>query len=140
MKLFRLFDSILRADSQHPITNFQPEPASSFTSNLQATITNKQKSYLQQIIQKQFIRGKPAEIKTQQNEASVEDFINTLKDERQRLDSLRIVELMKKESGEEPKMWGASLIGFGTKRYKSPKTGREVDWFHIGFSPRKANI
>jgi len=84
--------------------------------------------------------GKPAVIKTQQNEASVEDFINTLKDERQRLDSFRIVELMKKESGEEPKMWGASLIGFGTKRYKSPKTGREVDWFHIGFSPRKANI
>lgn len=140
MKLFRLFDSILRADSQHPITNCQPEPASNFTSNLQATITNKQKSYLQQIIQKQFIRGKPAEINTQQNEASVEDFINTLKDERQRLDSLRIVELMKKESGEEPKMWGASLIGFGTKRYKSPKTGREVDWFHIGFSPREANI
>jgi hypothetical protein len=84
--------------------------------------------------------GKPSEIKTKQNEASVEEFINNLKDERQRLDSFRIVELMKKESGEEPKMWGASLIGFGTKRYKSPNTGREVDWFHIGFSPRKANI
>jgi hypothetical protein len=37
-------------------------------------------------------------------------------------------------------MWGASLIGFGNLRYKSPATGREVDWFRIGFSPRKANI
>ncbi len=84
--------------------------------------------------------GKPADIKTKQTEASVEDFINSLKDEQQRRDSFRIIEMMKKASGEEPKMWGASLIGFGTKRYKSPNTGREVDWFHIGFSPRKANI
>ena len=37
-------------------------------------------------------------------------------------------------------MWGSSLIGFGQKRYKSPATGREVDWFRIGFSPRKANL
>jgi uncharacterized protein YdhG (YjbR/CyaY superfamily) len=48
--------------------------------------------------------------------------------------------MMKKASGEEPKMWGGSIIGFGDKRYKSPKTGREVDWFLIGFSPRKANL
>lgn len=48
--------------------------------------------------------------------------------------------MMKRISGEEPKMWGASIIGFGNKRYKSPKTGREVDWFLIGFSPRKANL
>lgn len=84
--------------------------------------------------------GKPADIKTKQNESSVEDFLNSLKDNQQRLDSFRIIEMMKKTSGEEPKMWGASLIGFGTKRYKSPKTSREVDWFHIGFSPRKANL
>ena len=37
-------------------------------------------------------------------------------------------------------MWGASMIGFGNKRYKSPASGREVDWFKIGFAPRKANI
>ena len=37
-------------------------------------------------------------------------------------------------------MWGASLVGFGNIRYKSPATGREVDWFKIGFSPRKANL
>jgi len=37
-------------------------------------------------------------------------------------------------------MWGSSMIGFGNKRYKSPATGREVDWFKMGFSPRKANL
>jgi hypothetical protein len=47
---------------------------------------------------------------------------------------------MQNVSKEKPKMWGASLIGFGNKRYKSSKTGREVDWFKIGFSPRKANL
>jgi hypothetical protein len=47
---------------------------------------------------------------------------------------------MKKVSGEEPKMWGSSMIGFGEKRYKSPATGREVDWFKMGFAPRKANL
>jgi hypothetical protein len=47
---------------------------------------------------------------------------------------------MKRISGEEPKMWGASIVGFGEKTYKSPATDREVDWFRIGFSPRKENL
>jgi hypothetical protein len=85
-------------------------------------------------------KSKPAEIKTKQNTASVEDFINQVKDEQQRKDSFVILEMMKKASGEEPKMWGSSLIGFGNRRYKSPTSGREVDWFHLGFSPRKANL
>jgi len=51
-----------------------------------------------------------------------------------------ILEMMKKASGEEPKMWGSSLIGFGNVRLKSPATGGEVDWLRIGFSPRKANF
>ena len=84
--------------------------------------------------------GKLAEIKTKETTLSVEDFINGVKDEQKRKDSFVILEMMKKASGEEPKMWGASLIGFGNKRYKSPKTGREVDWFLLGFSPRKANL
>ncbi|MGZ5283930.1 MAG: DUF1801 domain-containing protein, partial [Bacteroidia bacterium] len=50
------------------------------------------------------------------------------------------VEMMEKASGEEPVLWGGSIIGFGNKRYKSEKTGREVDWFLIGFAPRKANL
>ena len=85
-------------------------------------------------------KSKLAEIKTKQNSASVEDFINAIKDEQQRKDSLVILGMMKKASGEEPKMWGGSHIGFGIKRYKSPASGREVDWFLIGLSPRKANI
>ena len=85
-------------------------------------------------------KSKLAEIKTKPTSDSVEDFINTVKEEQKRKDSFVILEMMKKASGEEPKMWGSSIIGFGNKRYKSPATGREVDWLRIGFSPRKASI
>ena len=85
-------------------------------------------------------KSKPAEIKTKQNAGSVEDFINSVPDEQKRKDSFALLELMKKASGQEPKMWGSSIIGFGITRYKSPATGREVDWMLIGFSPRKANL
>lgn len=81
-----------------------------------------------------------AEIKTKPTAASVEDFIRSVPDEQKRKDSFEILEMMKKASGEEPKIWGSSLIGFGHVRVKSPATGREVDWFRIGFSPRKANL
>jgi hypothetical protein len=81
-----------------------------------------------------------AENKTKPSSASVEEFINSIKDEQKRKDSFLLLELMKKASGEEPKMWGSSLIGFGQIRLKSPNTGREVDWLRIGFSPRKANL
>jgi len=70
----------------------------------------------------------------------VEDFINAIKDEQKRKDSFVLLEMMKKATGEEPVLWSSSVIGFGTKRYKSPATGREVDWLRIGFSPRKANL
>ena len=85
-------------------------------------------------------RSKLAEIKTKPTAASVEDFLNAVQDEQKRKDSFVILELMKKASGEEPKMWGGSIIGFGNERYKSPATGREVDWLRIGFSPRKASL
>ena len=81
-----------------------------------------------------------AEIKTKPTGSSVESFINKVSDKQKREDSFIILEMMKKATGEEPKMWGASLIGFGDKRYKSPASGREVDWFRLGFSPRKANL
>lgn len=84
--------------------------------------------------------GKVAEIKTKENDASVEAFINSVPDEEKRKDSFAILDLMQKATGEQPKMWGSSLIGFGNKRFKSPASGREVDWFIIGFSPRKANF
>lgn len=81
-----------------------------------------------------------AEIKTKQTSASVEDFINTVDNLQKRNDSFVLLQMMKNAIGEEPKMWGSSLIGFGNVRIKSPATGREVDWLRIGFSPRKANL
>ena len=84
--------------------------------------------------------GKLAVIKTKPTSSSVEDFINGIADEQKRKDSLTILKLMEKAMKEKLKMWGSSMIGFGFVRYKSPATGREVDWFKIGFSPRKANL
>jgi hypothetical protein len=84
--------------------------------------------------------GKLAVIKTKQTTSSVEDFIESIPDEQKREDSHVILKMMQKATKEEPRMWGSSMIGFGILRYKSPATGREVDWFKIGFSPRKANF
>jgi hypothetical protein len=81
-----------------------------------------------------------AENKTKPTSASVEDFINGVKEEQKRKDSFVLLEMMKKASGEEPKMWGSSIIGFGNIKLKSPATGREIDWLSIGFSPRKASL
>src|SRR4030042_4379130 len=85
-------------------------------------------------------KTKLAEIKTKPTSANVEDFINDIQDEQKRIDSFVLLEMMKKATGEEPILWSNSIIGFGNKRYKSPATGREVDWLKIGFSPRKANL
>jgi hypothetical protein len=84
--------------------------------------------------------AKKAVIKTTQNSASVEDFINAVPDEQKRKDSFVILKMLKAVTKEEPKMWGASLIGFGNVVVTSPATGRTVDWFKLGFSPRKANL
>lgn len=80
-----------------------------------------------------------AENKTKQTEASVEDFLGKIEDEKVRKDSEKISELMGKISGEPPKMWGESIVGFGYRNIKS-KAGREVDWLEVGFSPRKQNL
>lgn len=77
-----------------------------------------------------------AELKTKKNDGSVEVFLNTVDDEQKRADSFTVLELMKKITGVEPKMWGGSIIGFGDYRYKYA-SGREGDWFLTGFSPRK---
>jgi hypothetical protein len=81
-----------------------------------------------------------AKIKTKPTSANVEDFINNVKDEQKRKDCIVLLQMMKKATGAEPVLWSSSVIGFGIKRYKSPTTGREVDWLRIGFSPRKANL
>ncbi|HEU5165648.1 MAG TPA: DUF1801 domain-containing protein [Chitinophagaceae bacterium] len=80
-----------------------------------------------------------SELKTQVNNASVEEFIGAVKDEEIRSDCLTLLDLMKKTTKEEPKMWGSSIVGFGTFHYKG-KSGREGDWFVTGFSPRKQNM
>lgn len=85
-------------------------------------------------------KTKLAVIKTKQTESSVEDFISKLPDEQKRKDSLVILKMMESVAKEKPKLWGSSMIGFGKKIYKSPASGREVEWFKIGFSPRKANF
>ncbi len=84
--------------------------------------------------------GKLAVIKTKETSASVKDYINAIPDEQKRKDSQTILKLMEKATKEKPKLWGSSIIGFGNVRYRSPTSGREVDWFRIGFAPRKANL
>ena len=84
--------------------------------------------------------GKLVQIKTKQTDSRVEDFINSLKCEQQRKDSLVLLKIMQKATKEKPKMWGSKMIGFGKKIYKSPATGREVEWFKTGFSPGKTSI
>ena len=80
-----------------------------------------------------------AQNKTQKTDDSVEKFLNTIKEEEKRKDCFEIVKLMQKISGEEPKMWGSAIIGFGNVQLKY-ESGRELDWFKFGFSPRKQNI
>ena len=79
------------------------------------------------------------ELKTKINDASVVAFLNTIAEEEKRSDSFAILDIMRDETGAEPKMWGSAIIGFGHRMYKYPD-GREMDWFIIGFSPRKANF
>ena len=85
-------------------------------------------------------KSKLAVIKTQPTAASVTDYINSIENEQKRKDSLVLVEIMQNATGETPILWSNSIIGFGIKRYKSPATGREVDWLKMGFAPRKANL
>lgn len=71
----------------------------------------------------------------------MEDFIKTFADtDQKRKDSFELVELMQNFTGFEPKMWGPSIIGFGSYHYKSERSRQEGDWPLIGFSPRKAAI
>ena len=79
------------------------------------------------------------ENKAQKNDGSVVDFVKKVEPPRKREDSFKILEILKGVSGEEPAMWGESIIGFGDYHYKY-KSGREGNYFLIGFSPRKQNL
>lgn len=81
-----------------------------------------------------------AKNKTTQTEVDVINFINSYVDnEQKKIDSNRLIELMKKWSGFEPKMWGPTIIGFGSYHYKYA-SGHEGDAPLLGFSPRKAQF
>ena len=82
-----------------------------------------------------------AEIKTRQHDADVFEFIKSFADtEQKREDSLELVKLMQDFTGYPPKMWGPSIIGFGSYHYKSERSRQEGDWPLVGFSPRKSAI
>jgi hypothetical protein len=80
-----------------------------------------------------------AELKTKETGASADAFLDKVADPKQREDSRTIVKIMQRISGDKPKMWGSSIIGFGLTKLKYD-SGRELDWMKIGFSPRKGNL
>ena len=82
-----------------------------------------------------------AELKTKQHDADVTEFINSFADsDQKKSDSFAIIKLMQEETGYGPKMWGGSIIGFGSYHYKSERSRQKGDWPLVGFSPRKAAI
>jgi hypothetical protein len=80
-----------------------------------------------------------AELKTQATRASAARFINAINDDQLRVDCRVLLKIMKEVSKKSPTMWGTSIIGFGSYHYRYA-SGREGDWFRIGFSPRKGKI
>ena len=80
-----------------------------------------------------------ADVKTKRNEASVEAFIASVDHDRRRSDSKEVLKLMQEATGEKPRMWGPSIVGFGSYHYKY-ESGREGDWMLCGFSPRKQSL
>ena len=81
--------------------------------------------------------GGMADNKTKPTKVSVASFLKSLKDETRRADAKALVRLMQSATGEKPRMWGPSIIGFGSYHYKY-ESGREGDMPIAGFSPRKA--
>ena len=80
-----------------------------------------------------------AELKTKQTGASVENFLKQISDEERREDCFAVAKIMEEITGEKPKMWGPSIVGFGSYHYKYA-SGRQGDWPVTGFSPRKKDL
>lgn len=80
-----------------------------------------------------------AELKTKPTNASVEKFLKQISDPVKREDSIKVAAMMAEITGEKPKMWGPSIVGFGSRHYKYA-SGREGDWPVVAFSPRKQNL
>jgi hypothetical protein len=80
-----------------------------------------------------------AELKTKQTNASVEKFLSGIPNEKKKNDCFTVLEIMKQATRSEPKMWGTSIVGFGSYCYRY-QSGRELSWFLTGFSPRKEAV
>lgn len=80
-----------------------------------------------------------AEPKTRQNTASVTAFLNAIEDQQQLADAKKLSKMMRESTGSRAKMWGSSIVGFGTYHYVYA-SGREGDWPIVGYSPRKQNF
>ncbi len=80
-----------------------------------------------------------AEIKTKIKRTSVDKFLQGIRDEKKREECHQVLKIMKRATKAEPKMWGTDIVGFGDCRY-AYGTGREVDWFVAGFSPRMQSM
>ena len=80
-----------------------------------------------------------SENKTRPTDASVDEFIEAVSNMTRRSDAFALVNIMREITGEEPVMWGASIVGFGQYHYQYD-SGREGDMLNVGFSPRKANL
>lgn len=80
-----------------------------------------------------------AELKTKVNDASVDEFLARIPDPARRADSETLAKLMRQATGAKAEMWGTSIVGFGRLHYVYA-SGREGEWFLVGFSPRKENL
>jgi len=78
------------------------------------------------------------ENKTKPTDASVDRFVGSIEEDERRQDCLTVLALMRDVTGDEPRMWGPSIIGFGDLRYRG--ASGETAWFKAGFSPRKREL
>lgn len=81
-----------------------------------------------------------AELKTKLTKQKPTDFIKTIQPDEKRADSLALLKMFEKATGQKPAMWGTSIVGFGSYHYKSERSSQQGDWLLVGFSPRKANL
>ena len=79
------------------------------------------------------------EPKTRETDASVEDFLSSIDNKERREDGISVLEMFKRITEKEPRMWGPAIVGFGNSVVKY-SDGRELDWLATGFSPRKQNL
>ena len=80
-----------------------------------------------------------AELKTLENDADVRTFLENVENATRRQDALQLLDIFERATGEKPRMWGKSIVGYGKYHYKSERSTQEGDWPLTAFSPRKQN-